>query len=123
MIDAAELLKRKGHSPQEVTRLAGELGKALKTACEWTGRGEATTNHGVGGNDVRMYHAHADAILLDAVYYNFERRELFQRVCAGHGDAQTDLTLRVEEALQNGRGTTAPRERIHRGRGAGRGGR
>ena len=126
MIDAAELLKRKGHSPQEVTRLAGELGKALKTACEWTGRGEATTNHhefGSTGGDVRMYHAHTDATLLDAVYYNFQRRDLFHRVCAGHGNAQTDLTLGVEEALQNGRGTATPRERIHRGRGAGRGGR
>ena len=69
-----------------------------------------------------MYHAHADAILLDAVYYNFQRRELFQRVCAGHGDAQTDLTLRVEEALHNSRGTTDSREGVHRGRGAGRGG-
>ena len=55
-----------------------------------------------------MYHA--DAILLDAVYYNFQRRELYQRVCVGHGDNQTDLTLRVEEALQNSRGTAAPRE-------------
>ncbi len=45
MTDAAELLKKKGDSPPQVARLAGELGKALKTACEWTGRGEATTNH------------------------------------------------------------------------------
>ena len=58
---------------------------------------------GNSGGDVRMYHAHEDATLLDAVYYNFQRRDLVHRVCPGHG---SDLTLRVEEALLNGRGTT-----------------
>ena len=32
MIDAAEFLKRKGHSPPEVARLASEFGRALKRA-------------------------------------------------------------------------------------------
>ncbi len=69
---------------------------------------------GGGSNDIRMYHAHVDALLLDAVYYNFQRRELCQRVCATHGDAQTHLALRVGEALQNSRGTAVPRERSQR---------
>ena len=121
MIDAAELLRRKGHSPAEIARLASELGKALKTACEWTGRGSTMNHHefGTSGGDVRMYHAHEDATLLDAVYYNFQRRDLFHRVCPGHG---SDLTMRVEEALLNGRGTIHT-PRVSRGRGAGRGGR
>ena len=66
MIDAAELLRRKGHSPAQIARLASELGKALKTACEWTGRGSTMNRHefGTSGGDVRMYHAHEDATLL-----------------------------------------------------------
>ena len=121
MIDAAELLRRKGHSPAEIARLASELGKALKTACQWTGRGSTMNHHefGTSGGDVRMHHAHEDATLLDAVYYNFQRRDLFHRVCPDHG---SDLTLRVEEALLNGRGTIHT-PGVSRGRGAGRGGR
>ena len=75
---------------------------------------------GTAGGDVRMYHAPNDATLLDAVYYNFQRRDIFHRVCPGHGN---DLTLRVEEALLNGRGTTSTPGGVSRGRGAGRGGR
>ena len=121
MIDAAELLRRKGHSPAEIARLAGELGKALKTACEWTGRGSTMNHHefGTSGGDVRMYHAHEDANLLEAVYCNFQRRDLFHRVCPDHG---SDLTMSVEEALLNGRGTIHT-PGVSRGRGAGRGGR
>jgi prophage antirepressor-like protein len=119
MIDAAELLRRKGHSPAEIARLAGELGKALKTTCEWTGRGSTMNHHefGSSGGDVRMYHAHEDANLLEAVYRNFQRRDLFHRVCPDHG---SDLTMSVEEALLNGRGTIHT-PRVSRGRGAGRG--
>ncbi len=106
MIDATEVVRRKGHSPPEVARLASEFGRARKTACQQTGRVEALANHhelGGGSNGVRMYHAHVDAFLLDTVYYNFQRRELYQRVCATHGDAHTHLTLKVEEAIQKQR--------------------
>ena len=122
MIDAAEFLKRKGHTPMEIARLAGEFGRALKTVCERTGQRETITNHhefGGHGNDIRMYHAHGDSFLLDAVYYNFQRRELYQRVCTTRGDTQMDLTLRVEEALQNSRGTNTPKGRtLYRGKGS-----
>ena len=106
MIDAAEFLMRKGHDALEVKRLASEFGRAMKTACQLNGRTAALTNHhefGSGSNDVCMYHAHEDATLLDAVYRNFQRRDLFHRVCPDHG---SDLTMSVEEALLNGRGTT-----------------
>ena len=52
-----------------------------------------------------MYHAHNDATLLDAVYYNFQRRDLFHRVSPGHGN---DLTMKVEEALLNSMGHRPP---------------
>ena len=120
MIDSAEFLKRKGHSQPEVARLASEFGRALKVACTHTGHESVTNFHRFEGgcNDVRMYHAHTDAVLLDAVYRNFQQRELYQRVCAGR-DAQTDLM--VEEALRDGRGTAASREMARQRRGAGRG--
>ena len=120
MIDAAEFLMRKGHDALEVKRLASEFGRAMKTACQLNGRTAALTNHhefGSGSNDVCMYHAHEDATLLDAVYRNFQRRDLFHRVCPDHG---SDLTMSVEEALLNGRGTIHT-PRVSRGRGAGRG--
>ena len=122
MIDAAEFLMRKGHDALEVKRLASEFGRAMKTACQLNGRTAALTNHhefGSGSNDVCMYHAHEDATLLDAVYRNFQRRDLFHRVCPDHG---SDLTMSVEEALLNGRGTIHT-PGVSRGRGAGRGGR
>ncbi len=75
MIDAAEFLQRRGHSQQEVTRLASEFGRALKTASERLGR-TATLNHHdfmSGSGDVQMYHAHNDARLLETVYQHFQR--------------------------------------------------
>ena len=88
MIDASEFLMRKGHDALEVKRLACEFGRSLKTACQRTGRADAVTNHhefGCGSSDVRMYHAHVDATFLDAVYCDFQKRELYQRVCVARG--------------------------------------
>ena len=110
MVDAAEILKRKGHSPTEISRLASELGRALKTAWERTERmhpeAVATNLHefGSGSNDVRMYNAHSDAAFIDAVYRVFQRRDLYKRVCPEHDRIQSDTAQSVEEALQNSRG-------------------
>jgi hypothetical protein len=114
MIDATEFWMRKGHDPLEVKRLACEFGRSLKTACQLTGRADVVTNHhefGCGSSDVRMYHAHVDATFLDAVYCDFQKRELYQRVCVARGVAQTYLAMQVGEAMQNSRGSAVPRER------------
>ena len=69
MVDAAEILRRKGHSPAEISRLASELGRALKTAWEATHPEAVATNvheFGAGSNDVRMYNTHSDAAFMDA---------------------------------------------------------
>ena len=110
MIDAAEFLQRKGHGPQEVTRLASEFGRALKTASEGIGRAATANHHELrsGSNDVQMYHAHTDAVFLDTVYRTFQGRDLYQRVCAAH---DSELEQSVSEALRNSRGmrTRSPR--------------
>ncbi len=107
MIDAAEFLQRKGHGQQEVTRLAGEFGRALKTASERIGRA-ATTNHHEfrsGSNDVQMHHTHDDAVFLDTVYRIFQERDLYHRVCAAREDSEMERS--VSEALRNSRGMRA----------------
>ena len=104
MMDAAEFLQRKGRGPQEVTRLASEFGRALKTASEGIGRA-ATANHHEfrsGSNDVQMYHAHTDAVFLDTVYRIFQGRDLHHRVCAAREDSELEQS--VSEALRNSRG-------------------
>ena len=114
MIDASEFLMRKGHDTLEVKRLACEFGRSLKIAGQRTGRADAVTNRhefGGGSNDVRMYHAHFDATFLEAAYSDFQKRELYQRVCVARGDAQTHLAMQVVEAMQNSKGSAVPRER------------
>ena len=107
MVDAAEILRRRGHGPPEIARLAGELGRALKTAWERTNGGDVVTNRmefGGGSNDVRLYHVHRDAAFIDAVLRVFEERELYKRVCAERRGSQLVLAQSVEEALRDGRG-------------------
>ena len=66
-IDAAEFLRRKGHSRAEVMRLAPELGKALKTA--WLhqhGNVDKVFETGIG-----LYRIWEDALFLEEVYSRF----------------------------------------------------
>ena len=107
MVDAAEILRRRGHGPPEIARLAGELGRTLKAAWERTNSGDVVTNRmefGSGSNDARLYHAHRDAAFFDAVLRVFEGRELYKRVCAERRGSQLVLAQSVEEALRDGRG-------------------
>ncbi len=117
---AAEILRCKGHSPPEMARLAGELGRAMKTAWESIRSEEVTTNkHEFGSsdsNDVRMHNAHGDSAFIDAVYRAFQRRDLFQRVCPVLEGIRSSTEQRVVEALQNNRGA---RERSRRRPGRG----
>ena len=105
MIDAAEFLRRRGHTREEVQRLASEFGRALKTAKErLTGELSITNvqSFGSGENGVRMYHAVNEAVCLNTVYEAFTQRELFQRVVV----RQEPLRAQVITALEGTRGTT-----------------
>jgi prophage antirepressor-like protein len=107
MIDAAEILERKGHTHTQIHRIASEFGRALKTAWERTHLEAPATNleqFGSGENNVRMYHARDDALFVDVVYEAFQKRELYQRTCLGRENVRTQLTQSVQDALQNTRG-------------------
>ena len=90
MIDASEFLMRKGHDALEVKRLVCGFERSLRATGQRNGRADSVT-----------FHAHFDAVFLEAVYGDFQRHELYQRVCH----------LTVGEATQNSRGSTVPRER------------
>ena len=104
MIDAAEFLRRRGHTREEVRRLASEFGRALKAAKErLTGQLSVTNirNFGPAENGVRMYNAVREAAFLNSVYDAFTSRELFQSVVV----RQDPLRAQVAVALEGTRGT------------------
>jgi len=107
MIGAADFLRRKGHTPEETSKLATEFGKALKHACVFLQRDEPVTNtqaFTTATSDVRMYHALDDGLFLEEVYARFATRPLYASNCAGHEQAKTLMKAQVTAALQNARG-------------------
>ena len=104
-IDAAEFLRRKGHSMAEVRRLAPELGKALKAA--WLHRhGETDTVFETG---IGLYRVWEDALFLEEVYRMFKERAGFARSCGESGGAREAMARDVSTALASARGFVQPR--------------
>ena len=121
MIDAAEILRRKGHTSQEVARLSSEFGKAMKTASERTARIDHTPNcreYGALAKSVRVYHSSLDAHFIDAVYRIFAQCELYNRVCQTGNDSSCETAESVEGALKGTRwdASSSSRERSCRRR-------
>ena len=99
-IDAAEFLRRKGHSRAEVMRLAPELGKALKTA--WLhqhGNIDKVFETGIG-----LYRIWEDALFLEEVYNKFRERDGYAKACGEIGVAREIMARDVNTALANARG-------------------
>lgn len=112
LVDAAEFLRRKGHSPEIVRRLAPELGKAFKAA--WLEEQPPATrgrDYGAATRAVTMYRAFDDAPFLEAVYQLFQRRELYKRLCSEHEAITETMEQRVAERLSNARGFKQPPHR------------
>ena len=107
-IDAAEILRRRGHVHSEVVRLATEFGKAMIIASERIGQHLAPIDGGA-----RRYHIHDDAGFVNSVHRAFQKRDLYIRVCAPQQEAHAELDRKVDAALRNGRGHTS-RERSPR---------
>jgi hypothetical protein len=107
MVDAAEILKRKGHTPLEILRMSSEIGRALKTAASHLRKDDgATTNlqlYGAGANDVCMYHCLDDALLIDVVYDKFKERSLYATAC-GEDSRRAEFSRAVGGALRGARG-------------------
>ena len=104
MIDAAEYLRRRGHTEREVRHLSSEFGRALKTAQEKVEGSASITNlQGYGPrnipNSTCMYNAKAAAAFLIAVYDSFKGRHLYQKHVQ-----ENPLKRQIEAALQDARG-------------------
>jgi hypothetical protein len=107
MVDAAGILKRKGHAPLEISRMSSEFGRALKTAASHMRKGDgAITNmqlFGAGANDVCMYNRLDDALLIDVVYDKFKERSLYTTACC-EGNPRAECSRAVSDALRSARG-------------------
>ena len=114
MVDAAEILKRKGHTPLEILSLSSEFGRALKTAAAHLRKDDvAITNlqiYGSGSNDVCMYHRLDDALLIDLVYDKFKERSLYAEACC-ENNPRAECSRAVSDALRSARGFAPKRPR------------
>ena len=112
MMDAADYLRRRGHTEDHINHIAGEFGKALKAAWEQLRGEDVVTNAAEFGSalsNVRKYHAQEDAMFMDEVYNLFKaKRALYRTICAGHEEARAQTAGQVSAALQNARGFKQP---------------
>ena len=111
-LDAAEYLKLRGHTPEQIGRMSPEFGKALKAA-RLKVRGEpaptATQDYGSDGRierEVYQYARQADREFLAAVYDEFKENH-----CTYRKVMQPDTAMRgqVRAALEGGRGMPKPK--------------
>ena len=102
-IDAAQYLQMRGHTKAEIGHMAGEFGKALKLArLKVFGQTASTStqDYGADEKEVFQYSRQNDREFLAAVYDEFMRRPLFQRVVA----QRPSLSRQVRAALEGTRG-------------------
>ena len=103
-VDAAGYLRLRGHSEDEIRRLASEFGRDLKLASALLQRGPArrTQDYGSVAKEVETYGLCEDRQLLEACYESFRERPLFLRVV---GAPASDVRSTVAALLaREGRG-------------------
>ena len=104
VVDAAGYLRLRGHSEDEILRLASEFGRDLKLAGALLQRGAArqTQDFGRTAKEVETYGLCEDRRLLEACYESFRERPLFSRVV---GAPPSDVRNTVAALLaREGRG-------------------
>jgi prophage antirepressor-like protein len=104
LVDAAEYLRRRGHSEAEVRRLASEFGRALKAARPARTRVHIIADFGPDTHFLHKYHVRDDGLFLDSVYTVFRERELFGRVAERHGARSGQMLSDVRGTLSGSRG-------------------
>ena len=116
MIDAAEYLRRLGHTEANARCIGSEFGRALKTAKEHILGGAPSSSsitnvqcYGLANapNSTHMYNSKEEAAFLNEVYTMFKTGPLYQRFAQ-----ELPMTTRIAEALQNTRGFAASRPEI-----------
>jgi hypothetical protein len=103
-VDAAEYLRRRGHSDFEVRRLSSEFGRALKAARPAQSRVHVIADFGPDTHFLQKYHVRDDAVFLDTVYTVFRERDLFCRVAERHGARCEQVLIDVSRTLAGSRG-------------------
>lgn len=102
-MDAAEYLRVRGHTDEQIGRMAGEFGKLLKLRLSNEGLESDFTNTQHFGGDERevlLYNRQDHRQLLDSAYEAFKQRPLFQRVCP----TDSAMQQRALQDVQAGRG-------------------
>ena len=110
-VDAEGILRERAYTEEQISRLAGELGKDLKLVAASEER-QPESREQIFGHDqkrVGLYHRVKDASLIEAVLSSFKRRTLYTRVMEGQPDP---VRARREGYLDsNGRGRSRSERR------------
>ena len=103
MLDAEALLRERGYTNQECSRLASELGRDLRLVAASEGR-EIQTTESHYGPDIRhvAVFSRSDARLIEDVLSSFRERPLYHRVMAN--EPVTQQRWQVLQAKGRGRG-------------------
>ena len=110
-IDATQILLERGHTEEQASRLAGELGKDLKLVSQTEERNlqSREQQYGMDQKQVGLYHRVHDAQLIETVLASFKARELYTRVMTGQPDP---IRAKREELLRTkGRGRSRSERR------------
>ena len=103
-VDAAAILRERAHTEEQISRLAGELGKDLKMVAE-SESGSQQSNEQSFGSDrhqVGLYHRIRHAGLIEDVLASFKQRALYTRVM---NDQPDPIAARRQSLLDShGRG-------------------
>jgi hypothetical protein len=99
-VDAAQLLRERGHSEAQVCRLAGELGKDLKLAAGGAGH-QSAQRFGADDKNIARYHKTRDACMIATVLHSFTQRELYHNVMSSSPILDPRITQLLE---REGRG-------------------
>ena len=87
-VDAEQILRERAYSEEQIRRLAGEFGKALKLAAqrEEHARQSSEQHFGADRKQVGRFHRTRDASLTEDVFAAFRQRDLHRRVLVGEED-------------------------------------
>jgi prophage antirepressor-like protein len=103
-VDAAQLLRERGHTEAQICRLAGELGKDLKLATGGSTHQAAARFGADSDKNIQRYHREKDARAIETVLASFMQRDLYREV-AGGVRLDPNITQLLEE---RGRGRKRP---------------
>jgi hypothetical protein len=94
-VDAADILRERGHTDLEIMRLVGEFAKDLLLVAKEDKRFRTIGNaqfgsHVVVEKEISLYHRVDDSRLIEHVLASFRERPLFKRVMNGEPPPTTE---------------------------------